>query len=664
LEVALPTAPPQQQTYRGAHFEIPPAEPSGKGLAGRPGRSLGWLAVALVSALATLFSWRTDPWRPVFAGLSSWQEGLALGFEHHLQWGPQVIFTFGPYGFVEDILSMFWVTAALGLLYALVVTWGLAALIVSALRTPWGLLPAGVVAWASVTIAANLLEAPELALAMALGLALASLRATSERGRLGLLGALGALAGFQILVEINVGIVTAALAAMTVVGATEASPGAWREHPRVRAGLVAGVAFLAVLGTVLVAAGQSVSNFASYVHGSLEVALGYAPAMGSSGGRQAEDWYAVVDVVLLAGVFALALVGRPAREKAAVSLMLAGWAWEAVKEGFVRHDLTFFGLFVVALCLARLPRSLVPLQAGTIALAALLACTANGGPPPSLHSPREAAAALVQEVGDLVVQSRWHHQEAVAREQVRLTGATLAPDLLTSLRGYSVANEPWEDALSVAYPQLRWDPLPVLQSYSAYTSYLDDLDASFLSSSRAPQRLLYRPAALDLRDPFWDPPTALEAMYCHYEQLGVSGQSQVLARVSDRCGQARVIGVARATFGQPIPVPPARGEMEVATFSVSSPLWARAEGVLLKPPQLQMTTWAEGTTKPTTYRFISGTAGDAHVLAAPASLGYSRQFAPPTLVRLQVTGGGWTRGQGAVRVTFLAVPMSQQASQP
>ena len=104
---------------RGAHFETPPAEPSGKGLAGRPGRSLGWPAVALVSALATLFSWRTDPWRPVFAGLSSWQEGLALGFEHHLQWGPQVIFTFGPYGFVEDILSMFWVTAALGLLYAL-----------------------------------------------------------------------------------------------------------------------------------------------------------------------------------------------------------------------------------------------------------------------------------------------------------------------------------------------------------------------------------------------------------------------------------------------------------------------------------------------------------------------------------------------------------------
>jgi hypothetical protein len=336
-----------------------------------------------------------------------------------------------------------------------------------------------------------------------------------------------------------------------------------------------------------------------------------------------------------------------------------------VKEGFVRHDLhdlTFFGLFVVALCLARLPRSLVPVQAGAIALAALLACIANGGPPPSLHSPREAARALEQEVRDLVVQSRWQHQEAVAREQVRLTGATLAPDLVSSLQGYSVANETWEDAFSLAYPQLRWDPLPVLQSYSAYTTYLDDLDASFLSSGRAPQRLLYQPATIDLRDPFWDPPATLEAMYCHYQQVGVSGQWQVLARASDRCGQARVIGVAKATFGQPIPVPAARGEMEVATFSLSSPLWARAEGVLLKPPQLQVTTWAEGTPKPTTYRFISGTSGDAHVLAVPASLGYSRQFAPPTVLQLELTGGGWTLGQGSVRVTFFAVPMSRPSS--
>ncbi len=204
----------------------------------------------------------------------------------------------------------------------------------------------------------------------------------------------------------------------------------------------------------------------------------------------------------------------------------------------------------------------------------------------------------------------------------------------------------------------------MLQSYSAYTTYLDDLDASFLSSGRAPQRLLYEPATIDLRDPYWDPPAALEAMYCHYEQIGTSEQWQVLARVADRCGEPRVIGVAKATFGQPIAVPAAKGEMELATFSLSSPLWARAEGVLLKPPQVQMTTWALAAGKATTYRFIAGTAGDVHVLATPSSLGYSNDFAPPTVVQLQVSGGGWSLGHGSVRVTFFAVPMSRPASGP
>ena len=59
----------------------------------------------------------------------------------------------------------------------------------------------------------------------------------------------------------------------------------------------------------------------------------------------------------------------------------------------------------------------------------------------------------------------------------------------------------------------------------------------------------------------------------------------------------------------------------------------------------------------TAYRFVPGTAGDGHVLAAPASLGYSAAFTPSPVERLEVTGGGWQPGQGQVTVTFLAVPL-------
>ena len=101
-----------------------------------------------------------------------------------------------------------------------------------------------------------------------------------------------------------------------------------------------------------------------------------------------------------------------------------------------------------------------------------------------------------------------------------------------------------------AYPQLDWDPEPVLQAYSAYTSYLDRLDAAFLASARAPERILYQPwMVIDGRDTFLDPPATVESLYCHYLQLPAPGPAQVLARVANRCGQPVEVERASAHFG-------------------------------------------------------------------------------------------------------------------
>jgi hypothetical protein len=620
--------------------------------------------VVLVSGLATLFSWKTAAWPRVSAGVDSWEAALSLTFTHHLQWGPQAIFTFGPYGFMENVLPFAHLTAGLGLLYGLAITWGLATLIVSAQRPQWGLLPAGVVAWAGLGIGANLLEAPELALATALGLALASFRATTSRGRLALLGALGALAGFQLLVEVNVGLVTTALLVLAIAGAP---------RQRVQGALAGAVPFVIVPTVALVSGGQSLSNVASYVRGSLSIAAGYGSAMSLSTGRHVEDWYALVDVVLMAAVIVLVLRGRPGLEKAAISLMLIGWTWEALKEGFVRHDthdLTFFALVLLALCLARLPRSLPLLgaQAGAIALAALLACLANGHPPPSLRSPVEDTTALAQEVGDLTLPGHWANVQQTARVEMQETGDTLPTPVVVALRGHTLAAETLEDAITFAYPGLRWDPEPVLQSYSAYTSYLDQLDAHFLSSGRAPQRILYEPVTINDRDPWWEPPAALEAMYCHYREIGPVGRWLLLAHVRGpgRCGGETVIGHAAAHFGQRLKVPSAEGKMVLASFSLSSPVTARAEAVALKGPEVNVTAWyaAPSPAGPgpvsERYRFIPGTASDMHVLAVPGSLGYPAVFTPSAVHQLEFTGGGWSAGQGSVRVTFYAVSLGRR----
>jgi hypothetical protein len=265
-------------------------------------------------------------------------------------------------------------------------------------------------------------------------------------------------------------------------------------------------------------------------------------------------------------------------------------------------------------------------------------------------------------VRDLAVTGDWSRVERTAQTEMRATGDDLPESVLPQLQGHTLATETLEDGMTFAYSRLRWDPAPVLQSYSAYTSYLDHLDATFLSSPRAPQRILYQPVTINNRDPWWEPPATVEAMYCHYREVGPIGHWLLLARVAGpgRCGAPVVIGRATARFGQPVRVPAAPGKMVVATFSLTEPLSSRAEAVALKGPEVDVKVWygTKAAKDPMTYRFIPGTATDVHVLAVPASLGYPPGYTAPEVRKVELTGGGWAPGQGSVHITFYSVSLA------
>ena len=100
---------------------------------------------------------------------------------------------------------------------------------------------------------------------------------------------------------------------------------------------------------------------------------------------------------LLVLLFALSVRGKSRRYQITVLLILTGWLWAAVKEGFVRHDdhdLTFFGLALVAVLLVRLKRPYVPLQAGVFAVTTVVFCLAAGDVPEQLHAPGATTSAF------------------------------------------------------------------------------------------------------------------------------------------------------------------------------------------------------------------------------------------------------------------------------
>jgi hypothetical protein len=626
---------------------------------------VGWRETALAATAVTLLNW--PGWLQINRGLDpSWQAGLAIGFTHHLQWGPQLDFTYGPYGFAGFLEPFYQSTAAIAICFVFGVTWLLAYLLVGGLRRILpertggaryrGVAVAAVIALAIIWVSWAEARAADFVCVTGLGLALCMLESRKGAVRAALAGLLGALTGFAVLVKLNSGIILAGLLVLALIG----SETSWRE--RWRAAGLALAAFIGVFAAAWASAGQSFGHLASFARASASLLLGYGTAMADSSRRASIPWLALAIVVVAGLVFAAAVWRQGKRQTLVAVLMLIGWSWAEVKEGFVsgNHFPLFFRMMLVAVALAALLRPQRALFAGGLALAACLTLTV-------VHQPRLDPLASIRSFGtdlvDLLQPGRFAHMAASTRARLQRQ-EPLPASTLSLLRGHTVAIEPWENMVAWADPGLRWDPEPVVQSYSAFTPYLDHKDASFLASARAPERILYWPVqtGFDFRDPFMDPPATTEAVFCHYTQLALTGPWQVLQRVPDRCGPTVTIRQKDVHFGQPVEVPRVPGKMVLASFTLSTPLLSRVEESLLKPPDTYLLAWT-GPGRPVRYRFVTGTATDDHILSVPASLGYSATFTPASIRRLEISGGGWTAGQGSVKVTFRAVSISPTGHQ-
>jgi hypothetical protein len=74
---------------------------------------------------------------------------------------------------------------------------------------------------------------------------------------------------------------------------------------------------------------------------------------------------------------------------------------------------------------------------------------------------------------------------------------------------------PWEISL-VQANQLNWKPKPVFQSYSAYTTTLDNINFDSMSKEKR-DYLFYQFLSIDKRHPFFDEPRTFSYLFCNYE---------------------------------------------------------------------------------------------------------------------------------------------------
>ncbi len=577
------------------------------------------------------------------AGLDpSWNAGLAMAVHQGLRFGKEVVFTYGPLGFLNSRIAWFSGLSVLSFIYAAALYVLFCVGLVWALRRALPLLLATVVAFVAVAwLPVPLLEVGLLTAVFACFWLLEAERSERELWAF----ALGAatFAAPAALVKLSTGPLVAVVLLVALIGA--------------RAGRRRFVAYLVVFfaWTLLLwlATGQSLGDVPAFVGHTIEISSGYSSAMLRS--TTVAPWKVTAAVIAAIGS-GLALVaaawfwgGRDRATRWAGTVIAALVSFAIYKEGIVRIDaghltVLFANAAVVWVAVGLGGRHRALMLAG----AAIVFAISLPVRPAGLSTNFDP----VSNVRDAVENTRTLFSPGRRATLIGFGHAAmeaeygLAPQGLAAVGGHTVAVEPWEIGAAWAY-ELDWQPLPVFQNYSAYTPRLDRLNAEAVEDPDGPERLLrhnplvvqpeFPGADLDDRFPGWDPPEQARAVLCNFAPLWEDERWQVLGRVGDRCGAERAIGSVSAAAGEAVDVPaPGPGEV----------VFARVHGAGVSGLERVQTFLFHAASRhavvngETRYRLVPETAGDGLLLRAAPGIVPSGPFDPvPEARTLAVEGG-------------------------
>ena len=340
------------------------------------------------------------PWRGSWPD-TSWMIGLILAVREHLQWGSQVIWTYGPLGYIENpifITLREWaiaVAVGVGLQISLIIA---VAVLLSIWRSPvWAwLVVAGVI-----LLPGTVVQAPDLT-GLMLGVCLLVLALEQEEFRsksctwataAGLVLALSALIkGTSLVCGLAMIVLFILICAV---------------RRKVGLAVSAGLGFIGGFTALWVLSGQHLQNIPAYLHDVLELSGGYSGAMGAGPFLHTILGAALVLATVVGALTFWKLHVRSALWLLLVLLPVIGLAF---KQGFVRadifHEPQFFAVaalaaaLVLALAVAPAMARGTGITAGSAAIAIVLSASylVGIGTPAALFN-MSATASQYQQAG-------------------------------------------------------------------------------------------------------------------------------------------------------------------------------------------------------------------------------------------------------------------------
>jgi len=605
---------------------------------------------------------------PVFAstGLDpSWQLALTEAHITGLQFGRDIAFTYGPLGYLaagsvvpsafnEMLLFSIAVTAACALLAtdyvaratSLATKSAFFAALMLAITGTWIvdlILLVFMLTWASVRVK----ETASSSLP-ALCIGLTSGAATLIKFNLGVAAAIGGLCVFGLPLLARVAEPERSRRGLTfvafIVGLLCASSGLFgaHEYGQFSTILLVSGAVIAVLLfdratrrrtplLVVLALGCTLAlsfdpSYRQFVAHSLQIAAGYSGAMVVEGPR----WQLPLALCVLT-ILGLILAGNLREVGIPATFALAFAAFLEYKEGFVRQDahviFPFWTAFAIAAIL--IARSATPrlLRINCVSAVLLLAAWAVVARSEGQAVPIGTAYNPTTTYDDI---QRLRHAYVAKEDLQRILDAGLVADRLPELIRKEIASDsadsqPWETGIVFAN-QLTWDPSPVFQSYSAYTSGLDRLDADHLVRSGA-RYVVFEWGGIDDRYALWDQPLNSRALLCNYVVANENSpvfttstlpETTLLERGESRCGAPQT-SFELMKWNQPIRLPSGNGLL-FAKIDVRLSLVGQVVKLAYRLPLARVRV-TDTHARVTDYRLLSDTIEDGILVdPMPASL--------------------------------------------
>ncbi len=517
---------------------------------------------------------------------ASWQQMLIHAHVQGLQFGRDVIFTWGPWGFLCNGYHMGSAAAWPILAWETLGQLGIACALWVLTR---GVSPGRRWVFLGVFLAFHwlFLDTEYFVLVLLVGISGLLRRETTLLS----LVAWAALLGFLAQLKFTYFAISAAAVAAGVACA-------WGWGRPGRAAALAG-AFGASVGLFWAAAGQNLDNLYPYLRRSADIASGYGDAMGLDETWPQFLWGAALAVLCLAYLWSL-WRGMDDRVRAGCTAAFVGFCLLAMwKESYTRADMVplgghLFGLVTLVAILSPVVGPLVsPLrrfQASDLALPFCLVAVFSFDRPFYALAPRIEWQRLYGSgyaLGHLsALPDAWQRdyersREANALPEVRVVAGQQPLDVYNFNTGVALLND------------LNLDARPIFQSYSAYTPSLEGWNLRFYQSPRAPAYLLWSGERIDRRYPGQDDAMLLAALPGHYEPLFLEGGYWLLHRTSALAsapGRRRLLLDRTVHLSEEIAVPGPHDHALWLEVDARANALGRARALLYKPATLMLGT--------------------------------------------------------------------------